>query len=111
MKPREYRYLGEGRHRAAFLTPSGNFVIKVPIDEMGFVDNFREYRMWRQIDKWMPKEHLARCKLHQSSGILVMEAVDLAYEYPVDGTDWIGFIDCGQVGYNRRGRLVAYDYA
>lgn len=110
-KPREYKFLGEGRTRAAFLTPSGDYVIKVPIDEMGFVDNFREYRMWQQFNKWIPKEYLARCKLHLDSGILVMEVVNPTY-VPMDGRPaWVDSIDCGQVGYNRKGKLVAYDYA
>lgn len=27
-----------------------------------------------------------------------------------NGPDWMGFVDCGQVGYNRFGQVVAYDY-
>ena len=26
------------------------------------------------------------------------------------GPRWMAYIDCGQAGYNRQGRVVAYDY-
>lgn len=44
--------------------------------------------------------------------VLVMEKVDihgvshLGYK---DMPDWVGSVDCAQVGYDRNGRLVAYD--
>ncbi len=59
---------------------------------------------------WLKQHLLAKCKLIYVGGIpvLVMEFVkQIPYK---EMPDWADFIDCGQVGYNRRGNIVAYDY-
>ena len=56
---------------------------------------------------------LAKCRLHKPSGVLIMEYVENARfstDEDHDLPDWVNSIDCQQVGYNRKGELVCYDY-
>lgn len=97
------RWLGHGRHRAAFLSNGGN-VIKVPMCGNGVSDNAFEAAEFKRNPKYK-----ARCR--RAGLLLVMEFVKqhscLAYDLP----KWTHYIDCQQVGYNSKGTLVAYDYA
>lgn len=102
--------LGVGRHRAVFALPGERYVLKVPIVEMGYFDNSRENRLCRR-DGWLLRKQMARCRL-LPSGLLVMERVTEPHEHERrDFPDWVGGVDCGQVGYTQDGRLVAYDFA
>jgi hypothetical protein len=96
------KYLDSGRHRSVF--EHRDWVIKVPLSDWGVLDNTREALAYKK-----DKEHLARCRM--LSDLLVMEKV-----VPYTGAKnklpkWVDYIDCGQVGYNREGKLVAFDYA
>lgn len=124
LKRSGFKEVGEGRHRIAFLSPTGLNVIKVPLNQEGLNDNERESRYWKKYVKSARvrlkardgkldvndenKICLARCRI---MGIfLVMEFVDNnvpAQKHP----EWSKYIDCGQVGVNRKGDVVAYDYA
>lgn len=42
--------------------------------------------------------------------ILVMELIDTKFLKPEEQPEWVDFVDCAQVGFNRKGKLVAYDY-
>lgn len=101
-----FKELGKGNTRIAFLSPRKNFVIKIPINQCGINDNCRENFRYNQKRKvWYP---LARSRLMRNKLILVMEYIDTRPlgDYP----DWCDFVDCRQVGYNSKGKLVAYDY-
>jgi|SRR5579859_2584968 len=122
MKPRPhefivaYEYLGSGRHRSVWR--HGNYVIKVPMCEKGIYDNFHERYVWlnRNANRFSWAKY-ARCRL--IGVILIMEYA--RYPGPLSDSngfipfdkvpDWASYIDCQQVGYNRRGEIVAYDYA
>ena len=104
-------YVGRGSYRWTYRTRSGRFVVKFPkCREYGEADNVLEAEACRGGEPC-----IARCRLIRVAGYdcLVMEWVE-----PIDYTgaplplpDWVDWIDCQQVGHNRRGRLVAYDFA
>lgn len=104
------KVLGEGRHRRGYLTKSGRYVLKVPIHPLGELANRLEADDYKN-DNFLGKEYLARCKIVIIDNIecLLMDRVTSAGEEELP--DWTGFVDCGQVGYNCHGKLVAYDWA
>lgn len=106
----QLKFLGEGRNRAVYLLPSGKNVIKIPLNDDGINDNLtEEYRYRFQRKTWYP---LARCRLLNGSHNLIMEYVEFPNSYCElrEIHSWIDFVDCWQVGYNRAGKVVAYDY-
>lgn len=99
-------FLGIGRERAVYRR--GNHVIKVPVSVDGFASNDKESRVYRDTtDGWLFGIRYARCKLHWS-GLLVMEYVEPVHSKNMPS--WTNYIDCQQVGYNKKDQLVAYDY-
>ena len=97
-----------GRHRAVF--SNGRNVFKYPINDYGFHDNAWEYRKYsNRTDKSFP---MARCRIIdiKEIPILVMEFVEQV-PYGKDMPSWADFIDSQQVGWNKKGDIVAYDYA
>jgi hypothetical protein len=104
-----FRQLGAGRHRLAFLAPSGRNVVKVPLSDWGAMDNTTEALYWRERDQGTVP--LARCRIFCDGLLLAMEAVDTLSTWTYDDLPWAIQIDCAQVGRNRRGQFVAYDYA
>lgn len=97
-----------GRHRVAF--SNGRCVFKFPINDYGYHDNAWEYHKFRnRTEKSLP---MARCRIIDIKEIpvLVMEFVTQV-PYGKDMPSWADFIDCQQVGWNKKGEIVAYDYA
>jgi len=98
--------IGIGRHRTVFR--DGNWVYKVPHDEEGWgmASNDREAQgaLWSD-----EPERFANCEL-----VVVQDFQLLKMEYVTPASHlrggWTDFIDCGQVGYTKDGRLVAYDW-
>ena len=106
----QLKHLGTGRNRAVYLLPSGKNVIKIPMNGDGIHDNLaEEYRYRVQRTSWYP---LARCRLLPGSHNLIMEYVKFPDSYCGlrESNSWIDSVDCCQIGYNRVGKLVAYDY-
>lgn len=111
-----FRYLGVGRNRATFVTGRGRYVIKVPITVEGMNDNYREAQLYDLYSEDPEAYYGAygRARLHHimPAGIpvLFMEYLDpttLSYD---ELPNWVKTIDSGQVGWDREGRLKAYDY-
>jgi hypothetical protein len=101
----QLKFIGEGRNRICYLHKG--YVIKLPKNIEGLFDNSYESRSF--LIKDYPK---ARCKLLKQS-ILVMEYVRDYYDCGLESSnlpDWAGFVDCMQVGLNKKNELVAYDY-
>lgn len=102
-----------GRTRAVFDMGDGH-VIKVPLNGEGFMANRSEALTSASEDQFIP---VAKCWQEDREefpggpvGVLIMEKVTplekVSYkELP----DWVGYVDCGQVGYDKSGKLVAYD--
>lgn len=107
-----FQYLGSGRSRAVWR--HGNYVVKIPLNEAGIHDNIYERSVFQR--RRQPRYdwgHWARCRL--LGDILIMQYVDTDSFHYADMTsspayDWTYAIDGLQVGYNRFGQLVAYDY-
>ena len=108
------RPLELGRTRCAFIYPT--FVVKFPITIEGIRDNDWEGSVSNADDD--PEEiRLARTRLvlWGSFPIVLMERVEWASYREIEAKlghvpDWVGSVDCGQVGFSRDGRLLAFDY-
>jgi hypothetical protein len=108
---KELLYVGVGRTRIVFLTPSQKSVIKIPLSWDGMADNDWEYRTFTKNRKSGECVY-APCRPSSLLGfpVLLMRKLDLDIP-PVDQLpDWAGCIDCFQVGLDKEGRLLAYDY-
>lgn len=100
--------IGVGRNRCVFR--DGDNVVKVPLNEYGVTDNEHEACYGESYLKGYLK--YARChRVDEPSGlpIVIMEYVKPA-SYKKSMPDWVSYVDCQQVGYNKDGELVAYDY-
>lgn len=102
--------IGYGRHRVVFR--DGDYVYKVPLSLEGVDDNYRE----ASGPEWSDDpEKFADCVIISCLGVdvLLMEYVEHA-GWPSEPCppelEWTWYIDCGQVGYTKDGRLVAYDW-
>ena len=98
--------IGRGRHRVVF-ADGDDWVIKVPCTEDGMLDNVREAR---HDDPGIP---LASCELldDHPDGVplLRMRRIREVVLPHSQQPEWVGFVDCGQVGYLPDGTLVAFD--
>lgn len=105
---RKYGLPQVGRTRAVYKTGKGT-VIKVSINSEGDFSSSREVRTSLEPDPYTPVAH-CEWQTMNNIDILVMEEVT-----PVTGKgyselpDWVGSVDCAQVGYTKSGKLVAYD--
>lgn len=107
-------YCAEGRNRNTFVFDS--YVVKLPKTLDGIVDNDWEGSISNSAESFNKPEYVQypRTRLAFSRDgipVCIMERVEIppwpGYDaYP----DWVGSVDCGQVGYTKAGRLVAYDY-
>ncbi len=106
-----------GRNRITFMFPT--YVVKLPWCGEGFGDNDWEGSVSNIPDApandWQVQ--YARTRMHYEGEVPVvfMERVQpltLAQIVELFGREpeWVGCVDCGQVGINRAGKLVAFDY-
>lgn len=93
-----------GRNRAAFI--SKHFVIKFPRSDSGIHDNC--------VESSYSDETTAKSRGFILDGFLcviqerlVMPTKEQRKELPA----WTDFIDCRQVGYDKKGNVKAYDFA
>lgn len=109
-----WKELGQGRHRVVYALDE-KWVIKIPIGADGERANISEYEQYHQgVSRIHP--HLAWCMIDEFAGVVVsiMERVDpvsMTWEECTASFAWVDRVDCRQVGYTRRGKLVAYDYS
>ena len=108
--------IGQGSGRRVFLSPSGRFVFKVPLQEWGLRANQREHQIYRYPKMgpdYLNRKRCARCRL-APSGVLVMELVRtgnaVGARLAEDLPDWALRVESYQVGTNRAGDQVAYDF-
>lgn len=92
-----------GRNRATFI--SKHCVIKFPLNDNGIADNDWEGSVsgpelakgrWIEIDGFV-------CVIQEKLTMLE----DFSYK---NLPDWVGSVDGGQVGYDKKGRLKAFDF-
>lgn len=105
--PEDFKLIGEGRNRLTYLSPSKKYVIKVPKNPEGIRNNFFEARDCKK-DSWLYRNQKAKCRMW--GYLLVMEYVKPVYNF-WELPNWILTVDCQQVGYDRKGNLVAFDFA
>lgn len=101
-----FKCLGCGQTRMCFLTPSGKNVVKIPLDCYGMSGNNKEELRYKTKFKDYP---VARCRYIKGTFILIMEYLTpppIGFNYP----DWADYVDCQQVGFTNKGKLVAYDF-
>lgn len=102
-----------GRTRACYDIP-GEYVLKVPLNDMGCWDNQSEARTYQKAQGSSDTRgpFYAKCKLDYiwDIPVLLMERVTLPQSLEAL-PDWTSWVDCRQVGYTSAGDLVAYDYA
>ena len=122
--------LGEGHSRTTFLLPSGKHVLKVPRYGGYHSSDYTESCNQQEVElfkKGCPAYKLARCRLIKIDNVpcIIMQAVkpiigtersewELKPEYKNKIPEWVdnfGRWDGLQVGVNRKGNYVAYDYA
>lgn len=117
------RYIGRakqvytGRNRITF--DMGRYVVKLPSNFDGFTDNDWEGSVSNGPEQLArPTEFIqyARTRLAVVGEIPIclMDRVDTNVRRKKYAgrvlPDWVNSVDCQQVGYTRRGRLVAYDW-
>lgn len=103
--------LGGGRNRNVFALNS-RWVVKLPKNGDGCTDNDWEGSVSNVDDPHEDDVKYPKTRLVYVGDIpvLFMERVRYAEESYEELPDWVGFVDCGQVGYDWKGKLVAYDY-
>lgn len=110
------KVIGYGRTRVVFEFDDEN-VVKIPFTGEGYMASGYEvkssnYYKENPVDAYIPT---ADCRFETIAigdseiDVLVMERVTHARLGYKDLPDWVMSVDCGQVGYNSRGVLVAYD--
>lgn len=107
-----------GRTRNVFLM-SGGYVVKLPKNFDGITDNDWEGSVENSEDSIgvFEEYQYPHHRMVYSKGIPVvfMEEVEPLTSKEIvqrfgKEPEWVMSVDCGQVGVNKRGRLVAYDY-
>lgn len=105
LKSNGWSYLSSGRNRIVF--KKGERVCKVARNLKGECDNHHESATYfKHKDKAEIK--FAKCCL--VGPLLVMEYVEECHTLGKFLPRWTDFVDCGQVGYTKEGKLVVYDY-
>ena len=100
-----------GRLRVAFIDPTHRIVIKVPLSQDGDQANWFEARHWKSMLKAREIFPVAACRYTKIDNlqVLLMAFVKTISGPIVDKPNWVDWVDCQQVGYDNKGRLVAYD--
>ena len=101
------------RTRLVFKDADRGMVIKVPFTGEGEMANYAEARAYRNYvedsENYIP---VAKCHMTGSGDIYVLEMEQVApvkNPYSPEYPDWVSLVDCGQVGHDKNGELVAYD--
>lgn len=108
-------WIGTGTDRICFSYPGSTTVIKVPFSTGGQEASLNEATAFENFQKYpavcIPIADCSFVDFTATFGmkLLVMERL---FEFPtvrIALPDWVARVDCGQVGYNSKKQLVAYD--
>jgi hypothetical protein len=109
-----------GRTRICFFSENKDIVIKIPLNEKGFIGNINEYDLYSLslIEKPKSKKVFAPCRMFYKALVMkkiqydfgFKEGLVLAKEMRVKLPEWAFKVDCNQVGMLYNGKLVAYDF-
>lgn len=106
-----WKYVGAGRHRRVIRR--GNVVIKIPYQFDGMDANRDEYFLYKHQLNKSKNVYYAPCRL-LSNGCLMMRFLKTKisnkqyYLLPFWATN---MLDGAQVGYDKSGKLMAYDFS
>lgn len=103
---KQFIHIGAGRNRIVYRR--GSIVIKIPLNEHGVYDNWHERTVFKTYGK-RGEIPYARCRMWKNN-ILVMEYIEHTGRRFEGCPVWADYVDGGQVGTDRNGNLVAYDY-
>lgn len=110
----KYELLNSGRNRVVFRLKSGNYVLKFPLNEDGVSDNDWEASICsNKNEEDIDEVQWPKTRYIEIEGFIccVMEYIEpITYFEDKVLPDWIHSVDGGQVGYNKKGVLLAYDY-
>lgn len=104
----EYGTPSVGRTRAVFDRGDGH-VIKLAVNDEGFIANAREVTTSNMDDAYTPVARSAFWDIDDNNSIVIAEKLVIAKLDYNAMPDWVMSVDGGQVGYNSAGELVAYD--
>lgn len=109
----DHESLGAGGTRWAFR--QGGVVVKLAMNTLGLIHNWLEadlYRRLKELNPYPPENPPvpARCRILKNQVALVM-AYLTPCGYTEHAPEWANYLDCQQVGFDRRGVVRAYDYA
>lgn len=108
-------WVGTGTSRICFSYPGSNTVIKIPFNSAGQEASRREEQAFKDFQKWPQVcTPIADCSFVDFTSSLGMKLLVMEQLHEFPGTiiglpDWVAGVDCGQVGYNSKKKLVAYD--
>lgn len=100
--------LGQGSKRKVYVSKDRSYVIKIPMkpERLGIEENIVEANTYNKCSNSI----YAKCE-SVGNNWLKMEYVEPAFLTKQDNfPDWVSKIPEGQVGHNKDGKLVAYDY-
>jgi hypothetical protein len=107
-----WKFVGSGRHRRVLKRK--NYVIKIPWQIEGVQANINEARLYNRYKQiYNNTRHYAPCKLIKNN-CLIMKAVDIIDPFLFKEFDeyWVFYLkDGAQVGYDKQGNLLAFDYS
>lgn len=111
------KLVGIGRHRRTYKAAEG-WVLKFPRCNAGMMDNYRESETWKRYGRSDGYANYAECEIVDLYFLTEFPVFPVLWMEWVEETrsfhnlpHWTYMIDCAQVGYNKDGILVAYDYA
>lgn len=108
----KYECLGVGRHRIVFKLKSSNYVIKFPLGCSGEADNDWEGSLVTNKNSFMSDTNRVRTPKtkwinYKGFVCVIMEYLD---ENVTEKPEWAGKVDDGQIGTNKKGQILAFDF-
>lgn len=103
-----------GRNREVFVMHS--YVVKIPRNYDGIADNHWEGSVSNSVEypqsDWQVQYARTRIAVVHDIPVVFMERLEEGSIVERLGREpnWVGCVDGGQVGFNKQGRLLAYDY-
>jgi len=106
-----WTYIGRGKNRRVWKLKNKNFVLKIAYTDSGIIANKNEHTFYRNSNRI----NFAACRLI-CDNILMMRAVSILddsdfCQYKLIPSWAFNLNDGPQVGIDRNGMIVAYDYA
>ena len=103
-----YEIVGRGNTRLVIRRKGHNWVLKIPVRAGGISDNCLEGKRYRINELPQVRKAKAKCVTVCKLPIVIMEWVNI--DPVIQMPAWAYHVDSEQVGINRRGQIVAFDY-